>query len=151
MGKRELAAQRYEAYLKETPDAPDAAKVKARIDKLRSDALKAAQSAFDRGQAAYNAGRFNEAASAFAEAYEQKPFPQFLYNIGASFHKAGDTKRAVENYQLYLSMFPDAPDADKVRKQIQILLKATGDELMQPLGELGAFAVSYTSASNTQP
>ena len=132
MGKRELAAQRYEAYLKETPDAPDAAKVRTRITKLREDALKAAQSAFDRGQTAYNAGRFQEAASAFAEAYEQKPFPQFLYNIGASYHKGGDTKRAIQNYQLYLSMAPDANDADKVRRQIHLLLKSTGDELMQP-------------------
>ncbi|MCI0612657.1 tetratricopeptide repeat protein, partial [bacterium] len=62
MGKRELAAQRYEAYLAETPDAPDAAKVKARIDKLHSEALKSAQSAFDRGQAAFNAGDFKKAA-----------------------------------------------------------------------------------------
>ncbi len=132
MGKRELAAQRYEAYLKETPDAPDAAKVRTHITKLREDALKAAQSAFDRGQTAYNAGRFNEAASAFAEAYEQKPFPQFLYNIGASYHKGGDTKQAIQNYQLYLSMAPDANDADKVRRQIHLLQKTTGDDLMQP-------------------
>jgi tetratricopeptide (TPR) repeat protein len=132
MGKRELAAQRYEAYLKETPDAPDAAKVKTRIDKLRADALKDAQAAFDRGQAAYNAGDFKKAASAFAEAYEQKPFPQFLYNIGASYDKAGDTQRAVQNYQLYLSMFPNADDADKVRNRIHTLLKATGADLMQP-------------------
>ena len=108
MGKRELAAQRYEAYLKETPDAPDAAKVRTHITKLHADALNAAQSAFDRGQTAYQAGRFNEAASAFAEAYEQKPLPQFLYNQAASYDKAGDTKRAIQNYQLYLSMAPDA-------------------------------------------
>jgi tetratricopeptide (TPR) repeat protein len=80
----------------------------------------------------YNAGRFNEAASAFAEAYEQKPFPQFLYNSAAAYDKAGDTKRAVQNYQLYLNMMPDANDADKVRKRIHTLLKATGDDLMQP-------------------
>jgi tetratricopeptide (TPR) repeat protein len=132
MGRRELAAQRYEAYLKETPDAPDAAKVKIHIDKLRADALKDAQAAFDRGQAAYNAGDFKKAASAFAEAYEQKPFPQFLYNIGASYDKAGDTQHAVQNYQLYLSMFPNADDADKVRNRIHTLLKASGADLMQP-------------------
>lgn len=132
MGKRELAAQRYEAYLKETPDAPDAAKVKTRIDKLRADALKDAHAAFDRGQAAYNAGDFKKAASAFAEAYEQNPSPQFLYNIGASYDKAGDTQRAVQNYQLYLSMFPNADDADKVRNRIHTLLKASGADLMQP-------------------
>jgi tetratricopeptide (TPR) repeat protein len=132
MGKRELAAQRYEAYLAETPNAPDAAQVRAHITKLRADALKASQSAFDRGQEAYVAGRFNEAASAFAEAYEQKPLPQFLYNIATSYDMAGDTMRAVQNYQLYLSMSPDAKDADKVRQHIHKLLKATGADLMQP-------------------
>lgn len=132
MGRREMAAQRYQAYLDETPDAPDAAKVKARIDKLHADALKDAQSAFDRGQAAFNAGDFRKAAFAFAEAYEQKPFPQFLYNQAASYDKAGDTQRAVQNYQLYLSMNPNADDADKVRKRIHVLLQATGADLMQP-------------------
>jgi tetratricopeptide (TPR) repeat protein len=132
LGKRELAAQRYEAYLAETPNAPDAAKVRQHITELHADALKASQAAFDRGQAAFNAGRFQEAASAFSEAYEQKPFPQFLYNIGASYDKAGDTTRAVQNYQLYLSMMPDASDADKVRARIHKLLKATGADLMQP-------------------
>ena len=111
---------------------PDAAKVRTHITKLHADALKTAQSAFDRGQAAFNSGRFNEAAGAFAEAYEQKPFPQFLYNMAASYDKAGDTKAAVRNYQLYLSMNPDANDADKVRTRIHTLLKATGDDLMQP-------------------
>ena len=132
LGKRELAAQKYEAYLAETPNASDAAKVRTHITKLHSDALKAAQSAFDRGQEAFNAGRFREAAGAFAEAYEQKPFPQFLYNIGAAYDMAGDTKSAVRNYQLYLSMSPDANDAGKVRTRIHNLLKATGDDLMQP-------------------
>jgi tetratricopeptide (TPR) repeat protein len=132
MGKRELAAQRYEAYLAETPNAPDAAKVKTHIDKLRSDALKSAQDAFDRGQTAFKAGRYTEAAHAFAEAYEQKPYPQFLYNMAASYDQAGDKTRAIQNYQLYLSMSPDANDAEKVRKHIHNLHKAQGSELMQP-------------------
>jgi tetratricopeptide (TPR) repeat protein len=132
MGKREQAAEKYEAYLKETPEAPDAAKVKTHITKLHADALNASQAAFDRGQAAYDAGNFREAALAFTEAYEQKPFPQFLYNIAASYDKAGETKLAVRNYQLYLNMSPDAKDGDKVRNHIHKLLKATGNDLMQP-------------------
>jgi tetratricopeptide (TPR) repeat protein len=132
MGKRELAAQRYDAYLKEAPNAPDAAQVQAHIKKLHADALKAAQDAFDRGEKAFNAGRFKEAAGAFAEAYEQKPLPQILYNIAASHDKAGDRSRAVQNYQLYLSMAPDAADAAKVRKRIEQLQKASGNQLMKP-------------------
>ncbi|HUL64690.1 MAG TPA: tetratricopeptide repeat protein [Burkholderiaceae bacterium] len=121
MGLRELAASKYGEYLEAMPRAGDAGRVKTHIEKLHADALKAAQQAFDRGQAAYNAGRYREAAGAFAEAYEQKPFPQILYNIAASWEKAGDKQRALENYRLYLTMAPDAPDAERTRKHMEIL------------------------------
>ncbi len=132
LGKRELAAQKYEAYLAEKPNAPDAATVRTQITKLHEDALKASQSAFDRGRAAYDAGNFKEAAAAFTEAYEHKPQPEILYNIGAAYQRGGDTKQAIKHYQLYLNNHPDAKDADKVRSQIHKLQKKTGDELMQP-------------------
>src|SRR5262249_37593302 len=41
LGKRELAAQRYESYLAEKPDASDAAKVRTHITKLHADAQEA--------------------------------------------------------------------------------------------------------------
>jgi tetratricopeptide (TPR) repeat protein len=132
MGKNELAAQRYEAYLAETPKAPDAAKVQGMITKLRADAQAAAQQAFDRGTAAFKAGRFNEAAAAFSQAYEQKPASQFLFNVAASFDKGGDRARAIQYYQLYLSMTPDAPDENRVRKRIDMLQAADGRQLMRP-------------------
>ena len=122
MGLRELAASKFGEYLEAAPSAADAGVVKKHIETLHANALKAAQEAFDRGQATYLAGRYPEAARAFAEAYEQKPFPQILYNLAASYEKAGDMARAVENYQLYLKMSPDAPDADRTRKHIEILL-----------------------------
>ena len=132
LGKRELAASKYEAYLAEKPNAPDAAKVRTQITKLHEDASKASESAFDKGKAAYDAGNYKEAAAAFSEAYEHKPKPDLLYNIGASYQKAGDTKQAIKHYQLYLNMHPDAKDAERVRGHIQKLQKSTGDELMHP-------------------
>jgi len=132
MGKRELAAQRYEAYIAEDPRAADVSKVQKQITKLRTDATNAARDAFDRGQEAYLQGNFKAAANAFAEAYEQKPLPQFLYNRAAALDMAGEKKDAVRNYQLYLSTAPKAADADKIRMRIHELLQATGDELMVP-------------------
>jgi tetratricopeptide (TPR) repeat protein len=132
LGKRELAAQRYEAYLKEAPGASDAGQVQTRITKLRGDALTAAREAFDRGQVAFRAGRFKDAASEFAAAYEQKPLPEFLFNRAAALEQSGDTARAVQTFQLYLSMAPNAADADKVRVHIQKLQQASGNELMRP-------------------
>jgi tetratricopeptide (TPR) repeat protein len=132
LGKRELAAQRYEDYLKEAPGASDAGQVQTRITKLRGDALTAAREAFDRGQVAFRAGRFKDAASEFAAAYEQKPLPEFLFNRAAALEKSGDTARAVQTFQLYLSMAPNAADADKVRAHIQKLQQASGNELLRP-------------------
>lgn len=141
------AVKAYQLYLNMAPDTPDAGKVRARIealhqangsalekpvDSVAEAKLKLAQQAFDNGQKAYQQGRWTDAAHHFAEAYAQRPFPQFLYNVGASLHKAGDTMGAVKAYQQYLNAFPDAPDADKVRKTIQFLLERAGAALMKP-------------------
>jgi tetratricopeptide (TPR) repeat protein len=141
------AVRYYQLYLNMAPNAPGADKVRERITDLhkangsalekpvdpQADAkLKLAQQAFDKGQKAWNEGRYVDASRHYAEAYAQRPFPQFIYNVGASLHKAGDTMGAVKAYQQYLNALPNAPDADKVRKAIQILLEKSGDGLMKP-------------------
>jgi len=146
-GDAQGAVKAYQLYLNAAPNAPHADKVRAHIDDLQkargaalekpvdpmADAkLKLAQQAFDKGQQAYAQGRWTDAARFFAEAYAQRPFPQFLYNVGASLHRAGDTMGAVKAYQQYLNALPEAADADKVRKAIQILLERSGDALMKP-------------------
>src|SRR5262247_3801932 len=59
------------------------------------EALRKAQASFDQAQTDYLQGKYDEAAKGFQEAYAARPFPQFLYNVGASFHmkgkKASDT------------------------------------------------------------
>ncbi len=90
--------------------------------------LKRAQDAFDQGQLDYLQGNFDAAADAFKQAYEARPFPQFLYNIGASYHMKGKKGndldsygKAVEYYRRYLSEDPQAPDKSKVDKSISVL------------------------------
>ena len=53
------------------------------------DALKKAQAAFDQAQMDYLQGKYDEAATGFQDAYASRPFPQFLYNVGAAFHMKG--------------------------------------------------------------
>ena len=93
-----------------------------------ADALKKAQSAFDTAQSAYLAGKFDEAAAGFQEAYAARPYPQFLYNVGASFHMKGKKSsdpaaygKAVEFYKRYLAEEPTASDKAKVEKAIGVL------------------------------
>jgi tetratricopeptide (TPR) repeat protein len=91
-------------------------------------ALKIAQSAFDEGQVAFLSGDFDKAAENFKKAYDARPFPQFLYNIAASYHRKAKAKsdpdsydKAVTYYKRYLDEDKQAQDRDKVEKAIEVL------------------------------
>jgi len=93
-----------------------------------ADALRKAQASFDQAQTDYLQGKYDEAAKEFQEAYAARPFPQFLYNVGAAFHmkgkKSSDVEaysKAVEFYKKYLSEEPTATDKPKVEKAIGVL------------------------------
>ena len=92
------------------------------------DALKKAQASFDAAQTEYLQGNYDAAAKGFQEAYGARPFPQFLYNVAASFHMKGKKtsdiesyKKAVEFYRQYIKEEPTAPDKPKVEKAIGVL------------------------------
>ncbi len=92
------------------------------------DALKQAQSAFDQAQLDYLQGKYDEAAAEFQAAYDARPFPQFLYNIGAAHHMKGKKTgsadayaNAVTYYKKYLAADPTASDKAKVEKAIAVL------------------------------
>jgi PEGA domain-containing protein len=92
------------------------------------DALKKAQTAFDQAQLDYLQGKYDEAAVEFQDAYSARHFPQFLYNVGASYHmkgkKASDPEayqKAVDAYRKYLTEDPQATDKAKVEKAIGVL------------------------------
>lgn len=93
-----------------------------------ASALATAQKAFDQAQNDFVAGKYDEAAKGFDEAYQARQFPQFLYNAGACHHmkgkKASDAaayEQAVSYYKKYLAADPQAPDKAKVEKAIGVL------------------------------
>ncbi|HET9621701.1 MAG TPA: PEGA domain-containing protein [Kofleriaceae bacterium] len=93
-----------------------------------ADALKKAQASFDQAQIDYLAGKYDDAAREFQDAYNARAFPQFLYNVGASFHMKGKKtsdpeayQKAVDAYRKYLSEDPQAGDKEKVQKAITVL------------------------------
>jgi tetratricopeptide (TPR) repeat protein len=99
-----------------------------RADAQTADALKKAQTAFDQAQLDYLQGKYDEAARGFQDAYAARDFPQFLYNVGASFHmkgkKASDVdayQKAVDAYRSYLKADPKATDIAKVQKTIGVI------------------------------
>jgi len=92
------------------------------------NALKQAQDAFDQAQVDYLSGKFDDAAEKFKAAHTLRPFPQFLYNVGAAYHMKGKKtsdptayESAVEYYRKYLEEDPEAADKDKVTKTIGVL------------------------------
>jgi tetratricopeptide (TPR) repeat protein len=93
-----------------------------------ADALKKAQTSFDKAQLDYLQGKYDDAAQGFIDAFAARPFPQFLYNAGASFHMKGKKtsdpdayQKAVDAYRQYLEKDPQAPDKAKVEKAIGVL------------------------------
>ena len=113
-----------------------------------ADALKKAQASFDAAQGDYLQGKFDEAAAGFQDAYAARPFPQFLYNVGASYHMKGKKSsdvasygKAVEFYKRYLSEEPNATDKAKVEKAIGVL-----EAEVKRLGEAGQGSGSGSAA-----
>ncbi|MBA3456670.1 MAG: PEGA domain-containing protein [Deltaproteobacteria bacterium] len=125
-----------------------------------ADALKKAQSAFDNAQLSYLQGKYDEAAQGFQDAYAARPFPQFLYNIGASFHMKGKKtsdieayQKAVDNYKKYLAEDPTASDKPKVEKAIGVLeaeIKRVKDTGATPAGAGSAAPVPVAPSEEVQ-
>lgn len=117
------------------------------------DALKRAQASFDQAQSDYLQGKYDEAAKGFQEAYAARPFPQFLYNVAASFHmkgkKTSDVEaygKAVEFYRQYLKEEPNASDKARVEKAIGVL-----EAEIKRLQELAAAAQGSEAGSAAEP
>ncbi|WP_028067362.1 tetratricopeptide repeat protein [Solirubrobacter soli] len=152
-GHPAAAANAYEHYLIEDPEAKDAAEVIAKIQALRGqvpakteDSLMdpedeasqapgatSAHEWYDRGAVAYRLGDFKRAYDCFVHAYDHQPFPAFVYNQAAALDKLGNADAAVQAYERYLALDPKAKDAGKVRARIQRLREGpAGTEIKPP-------------------
>ena len=88
------------------------------------NALKQAQDAFDQAQVDYLSGKYDDAAEKFKAAHTLRPFPQFLYNVGAAYHMKGkkmSDAAAYESAVEFYKKYPNAADKDKVTKTIGVL------------------------------
>jgi tetratricopeptide (TPR) repeat protein len=124
LGLSALAAQRYEAYLAEAPDAPDAEAVRHQVTTLHERARESAHAAAERGHAAGARGHWREAAWAYAQAYEEHPLPQYLDQQGTALEQAGDRAGAVRCLQRGLDTHPGATEAPQWRERIDALEQA---------------------------
>ena len=83
---------------------------------------------FESGSERFDDQRYREAIDHFEAAYEIAGSPAFLYNIGRCHEELGEDEQAVEHYELYLQLSPEAEDADEVRARVDGLGGSRGDD-----------------------
>ncbi len=84
-----------------------------------------ARAAYQRGQEAYNQGRYEDATREFQAAYDIDPRPALLYNLAQSLERSGKLVEAVDALNRYLAAAQDAPN----RAEAQLKLRNLQDRL----------------------
>jgi tetratricopeptide (TPR) repeat protein len=69
----------------------------------------------ERAEEAFAAGRWDEAADAFGDAFEADPNPKFVYAQAQAERLGGDCARAIELYDRFLALDPSAGPAEAAR------------------------------------
>ena len=114
-----------------TVEALDWATLWKRPDQISADAFRAgdysraeayANTPWQRGAAAFRAGRFRDASNAFAENASATGH----YNRGNALARAGDLRGALEAYQITLDRYPAHRDARFNRAVVMRLLRSRG-------------------------
>lgn len=82
----------------------------------------AAKAHYDKAQALYGQGAYDEAIVEYQEAYRLKPHPNVLYNIAQAYERLLDYAQSVSWFERYLAEAPpDAPERVVVQNRLKIL------------------------------
>jgi len=84
-------------------------------------ATKLAKKHYARGEKLFALGRFDDALLEYEAAFEAKPLPGFLFNIGQCHRNLGDYDEAIFSFRKYLKLAPDADNKDDVLSLIEEL------------------------------
>ncbi len=106
----------------------------ARVATADDQALRTAKRHFERGEKLYALTKFSEALDEYQKAFDAKPIPDFLFNIGQCYRNLGEYDAAIFSYQKYLKLAPDAPNRDKVEQLISELEAKKDQSDTQRLG-----------------
>jgi len=85
-----------------------------------------AKALYEKGQAAYDAGNYVDAATAFEEANQVFPHPANLFNAAKAWERAAEYEKAIKAYEGYLQLYKeqngkDAPETKDVLGTIEVL------------------------------
>ena len=85
---------------------------------MAEDADKESRAHFRRGETHFAMGRFAQALKEYEAAYELKPLPGFLFNIGQCHRNLGHLEEAVFSFKRYLRLKPDAANHAAVEELV---------------------------------
>ena len=77
-----------------------------------------ARTHFRRAETHFAVGRFKAALAEYEQAFELKPLPGFLFNIGQCHRNLGHLEEAIFSFQKYLRLKPDAKDRPAIEELI---------------------------------
>ena len=77
-------------------------------------ATRAARKHYEKGQKLFALRRFDEALVSYEAAFEAKPLPAFLFNIGQCHRNLGDYDAAIFTFRKYLKLEPEAENREAV-------------------------------------
>lgn len=92
-----------------------------------------AKTLFEKGAAAYAAGRYYDAIEVFLEVDRLYPNAQLSFNIAKAYDNLGNRPGALRSYREYLRRAPDAPDKDAITTRVHDLETALAERGIQQL------------------
>ena len=103
--------------------------VAARVAAADDAATRTARRHFERGEKLYALTRFGDALDEYQKAFDAKPIPDFLFNIGQCYRNLGDLDQAIFSFKKYLKLEPEAENKEAVQRLIEDLedQKARGE------------------------
>ncbi|MBC7362416.1 MAG: tetratricopeptide repeat protein [Candidatus Aminicenantes bacterium] len=123
-GQYQEALKEYEEILK-MADEQEAKEIRGRIAlmiKARPDLFQLSEEArrfVMRAEMANKEGKFEDALKEYREALKFAPFfPQLYKAIALTYEPLKDYRQAIRNMNIYLELYPDAPDAREAKDQI---------------------------------
>src|SRR5215216_854010 len=100
-----------------------------RVAHADDPAMRAAKRHYERGQKLFGLQKFEDALDQFQQAFDAKPIPEFLFNIGQCQRNLGDYDAAIFSYKRFLKLDPDASNKDQVEQLIaELEQKKTTDD-----------------------
>ena len=92
------------------------------------DGVEQARAHVRKATAAYNLGRYTEAAKEYETAYEKTLDPNMLFNVGQAWRLAGERQKALTAYRSYLRSAPKGEQRSMAEAKIKELEEQRSDQ-----------------------